>query len=58
LLVQRTQHNTTQHNAPTTQHNTNPKQKKQSEMTLPIARALGVPPEHVYANRMNWQVCE
>jgi hypothetical protein len=26
------------------------------ELTLPIARALGVPPERVFANRMNWQV--
>lgn len=25
------------------------------EMTLPIARYLGVPVDHVYANRMNWQ---
>ncbi|GBF87939.1 glycerol-3-phosphate dehydrogenase [Raphidocelis subcapitata] len=25
------------------------------EMTLPIARYLGVPPDNVYANRMNWQ---
>lgn len=24
-------------------------------MTLPIARYLNVPPERVYANRMNWQ---
>lgn len=28
----------------------------QREMTLPIARYLGVPIDHVYANRMNWQV--
>lgn len=25
------------------------------EMTLPIARYLGVPKDHVFANRMNWQ---
>ncbi len=26
------------------------------ELTLPIAAYLGVPKEHVFANRMNWQV--
>lgn len=26
------------------------------ELCLPIAKALGVPTSHVYANRMNWQV--
>ena len=26
------------------------------ELTLPIARELGVPAENVFANRMNWQV--
>ena len=26
------------------------------ELTMPIARELGVPPENVFANRMNWQV--
>lgn len=26
------------------------------EMTLPIARELGVPATNVFANRMNWQV--
>lgn len=26
------------------------------ELCLPIAKALGVPTKHVYANRMNWQV--
>ncbi|KAI7839328.1 hypothetical protein COHA_006919 [Chlorella ohadii] len=26
------------------------------ELCLPIARALGVPPAHLFANRMNWQV--
>lgn len=26
------------------------------ELCLPIAKALGVPAKHVYANRMNWQV--
>jgi hypothetical protein len=25
------------------------------ELTLPIARHLGIPKENVYANRMNWQ---
>lgn len=24
-------------------------------MTLPIARHLGIPPDNVLANRMNWQ---
>ena len=26
------------------------------ELTMPIARELGVPGENVFANRMNWQV--
>ena len=26
------------------------------ELTVPIARELGVPCDNVYANRMNWQV--
>lgn len=27
------------------------------ELTLPIARYLGVPDANVFANRLNWQVC-
>jgi hypothetical protein len=26
------------------------------ELTLPIARELNIPPENVFANRINWQV--
>ena len=28
------------------------------EMALPVAKALGLPPENVYANRMHFSVCD